>query len=437
METLFRPVRSGRYHRQLTCVLLLTGMLLSAGRLTPVEGSTNLLRNPSFEGGFSAWGGIPEIQMAPDWTPWWTERQASDPLGYNHRPEYKQARADLFPDRVHGGGSAQQWFTFYATHVAGMYQQVSGITWGARLRFTVWATTWSSVEDDPRQSVSAADMRLQVGIDPTGDTNPWAGTVVWSGTQNHYNTWGQLAVDAVAQGNKVTVFMRSAPDYAVKHNDTYWDDAVLEIVGQGAPPPAATQVVRATATTGTCGAVPSGWVSYKVRPGDYLSGLAVTHGTSLAAVIAANCLQETTIYPDQKLWLPATLLTTLTPVATFTPTDEPTAEPEASTATPTPAATDLPAPTPSPTPAPPTPLPTEATAIRVAAATLPPTATPEPQPAEVAALVLSEATATPATVTMAGPSGSAGGQVGTALIPSVAVAAVLSFVAGWVLRGRR
>ncbi|MCA9980116.1 MAG: hypothetical protein KDD89_04770, partial [Anaerolineales bacterium] len=30
----------------------------------------NLLRNPGFEGDYFAWSGIPEVQVAHEWTPW-------------------------------------------------------------------------------------------------------------------------------------------------------------------------------------------------------------------------------------------------------------------------------------------------------------------------------------------------------------------------------
>jgi hypothetical protein len=79
-------------------------------------------------------------------------------------------------------------------------------------------------------------MRMKVGIDPTGGTNPWSGSIVWSGEQNPLDTWALLAVEAVAQGSSVTVYTYSAPPWPTKHNDVYWDDAALVVVAQPAPP---------------------------------------------------------------------------------------------------------------------------------------------------------------------------------------------------------
>jgi len=51
-----------------------------------------------------------------------------------HRPEYRSANCH-FPicaPRIHSGEDAQHYFTFFSLHDAGIYQQVSGITPGAR-----------------------------------------------------------------------------------------------------------------------------------------------------------------------------------------------------------------------------------------------------------------------------------------------------------------
>jgi hypothetical protein len=73
-----------------------------------------------------------------------------------------------------------------------------------------------------------------VGIDPTGGTNPFADTVVWGQGAHVYNQHAQLpAVEAKAQADTVTVFLRSRTAWPFKHNDAYWDDAELIVVGEG------------------------------------------------------------------------------------------------------------------------------------------------------------------------------------------------------------
>jgi hypothetical protein len=159
----------------LRCMLIAVALVLLLTDLGPREpalawqGSGNLLENPGFEGAFYAWRGMPEIQVAHGWTPWWRTREESDPPAYFFKPEYKQANGYIFPNRVHGGASAQQWFTFHATHLAGMYQQVFGVTPGVRYHFSIWAQVWSSSRDDGDRSENPAYPNLQVGIDPTGN----------------------------------------------------------------------------------------------------------------------------------------------------------------------------------------------------------------------------------------------------------------------------
>ena len=79
-------------------------------------------------------------------------------------------------------------------------------------------------------------MRMRIGIDPTGGTNPWAGSIVWSEEQNPLDAWSLFSVEAVARANSVTVFTSSAPDYPSKHNNVYWDDASLTAVAPPATP---------------------------------------------------------------------------------------------------------------------------------------------------------------------------------------------------------
>ena len=74
--------------------------------------------------------------------------------------------------------------------------------------------------------------------------------------------------------------------------------------------PAATPTARATPRPSatntprpTCRA-PASWRLYTVRNGDTLTSLAVQHGTSVAAIMDANCLTTSAIYSGQRLYLP-------------------------------------------------------------------------------------------------------------------------------------
>jgi hypothetical protein len=204
----------------------------------PPAQEENLLKNPGFEGRFQTWNGISEIQTAANWTPWWWENSEHDPPYF--RPEFKRAEAAFYPNRVLSGESAQQWFTFHASHVAGMYQQVFNARPGQLYRFTIWTQVWSSLEDNPYSSVFPANPHLQVGIDPTGFWNAGSPDIIWSAEapmSGVIDQWGQVSVEGRAQDNIITVFMRTRPEFANKHNDMYWDNAALVAISSSPPTP--------------------------------------------------------------------------------------------------------------------------------------------------------------------------------------------------------
>ena len=395
-------------------VLVLAVITFLPGESARAWQTGNLLENPGFEGPFYAWSGMNEVHVAHGWTPWWRYRNESDQEAYFFKPEYKQANGWIYPNRVHGGASAQQWFTFFATHQAGLYQQVFNVRPGTGYRFTVWAQVWSSTEDDASVSRNPAYPNMQVGIDPTGGRNAWAGTVVWSGTYAFYDSWGQLAIEAVAQNDVITVFMRSDPHWPVKHNDFYWDDAALVVAGQPippAPPPTATSAGPAppTATaaatpepTATCAPAPSDWVTYYVVKGDTLYSLSRRSGTKVERIKSVNCLSSTTIHVGQALLLPRQPDTPtptkvphtpipVTPTTTGAPTATQTPRPETPTITSAPTATGTPT---AAAPATPTRAPTAtASATRTKSPTVTASATPTRTPTEP------PPTAAPATAT--------------------------------------
>lgn len=318
-------------------VVALGGAALSAPipSLGAAAQGANLLRNPGFEGEYSTWwsGNTPyvTVQIAPDWNPWWLPQVESDPSWRNRMPEYKPAAP--YQNRIHSGANAQQYFTFYGTHVAGIWQQVP-VTPGARLRFSIWMQVWSSAFDDPNVSESDGQVDVKVGIDPTGGTDPFSATVVWSSPQRIYDQWFQMSIEANASSNNVTVYVRTEPQFPVKHNDIYMDDAELVALdGQAvtpsptpeefeSPTPTATKPpVGPTATPSPTNTPEVGTIIHTVQAGDTLSGLAARYGTTVAAIMNANGLTSTIIFPGQQLTIPTTQVQpTATPI---TPTPPP------------------------------------------------------------------------------------------------------------------
>ena len=293
-------------HGLLMALALLLSIASGGGAVAaaPAADGPNLLDNPSFEGAFIKQccrtdlppdqppTPIDEIQVAPGWSAWWLEpgRDAAHPTTGSpawHRPEYRSANCH-FPicaPRVHSGDDAQHYFTFFSLHDAGMYQQVSGITPGSIVQFSVYLQAWSTNENiGPSQFTQ--NMNLRIGIDPYGGTNAFSPNVIWSDPGNSFDTWTLYSMQATAQGSSVTVFTRSTPYWGVQHNDVYIDDASLVVVGAGSVSGGGSTT---TTTTNTAPPAPSGPDgTYTVQPGDILTRIAYKFGVTVDAIVAAN-----------------------------------------------------------------------------------------------------------------------------------------------------
>src|SRR5262245_28469699 len=214
-------------------LLALVGLLALASlfpaRLMEAQGA-NLLQNPGFEGTYVAFNGDQTRAVAPGWSAWNLTRKPGDPGFSNLQPNY---RAAANPKRIHGGSSAQEFFTFFATHTGGVFQQVT-VTPGSKLRFSAFVNVWSTALDDPDKSPEGQRSRygIRVGIDPNGGTDGGTASIVWSESQEFFDEYRELSVEAIASGNTITVFVESAPKEPVKNNNTYVDDASLVVTGQ-------------------------------------------------------------------------------------------------------------------------------------------------------------------------------------------------------------
>ncbi len=326
------------------------------------EPGVNLLRNGDFEEGGvgQAWpfqDGIPEVQVAPGWRAFWLDNPppyavipsicaGKDTGCYWARPEFRGMMAAEFAYRVHGGQLSQKYFTFGRQHEAGLYQQVSGITPGVRLRFDVYIETWSCLAEGSwnncptaPNSNKPAPMHTKVGIDPTGGTNPWASTVVWSQEVETYDHWTDFWIEATAEANTVTVFVYSRADWADGwpriNNDVYVDDASLVVVGEAQPTPAPPPPTSAVPPTprATSTPRPDGAVVHVVQPGDTLYGIAYEYGVDPDQIRRLNA---GSIGPNDLLVVGQELVISVGTMTLPTPTPVPT---EATPGTPPPAAT--------------------------------------------------------------------------------------------------
>ena len=191
-------------------------------------------------------------------------------------PEFKPVDAKppyLDPPRVHSGQWAACWLGTWKVIDAGLYQQVQ-VSPAQKLRLSAWAHGWSNSGDQaassdhahdpkwsdgkdvgynaffqladpawPSKGNSALDdagrnMVFQVGIDPTGGTDAFSSSVIWGPAAHIYNVYQQVPpVEITADGNTVTIFLRTRNLWGLMHNDAYWDDPVLEVVGETQPEP--------------------------------------------------------------------------------------------------------------------------------------------------------------------------------------------------------
>jgi LysM repeat protein len=151
----------------------------------------------------------------------------------HHNPEYRDTLGgpqETGPSRKVAGDNSQKYFTFYSIHEAGLYQVVSGVKPGDRLRFSVYMEAWSTGNNDPFHSDFNQHMNLQVGIDPTGGNNPWSPTIIWTAPAESFDKFSQFSVEAVAKNNIVSVWTKSTPELALQHVDVYVDEASLNVV---------------------------------------------------------------------------------------------------------------------------------------------------------------------------------------------------------------
>lgn len=241
--------RPSVYHALL---LLCVGFMLLLAWMPAQAQSTNLLTNPGFEPPFSTVDGDPPREVAQGWTPWHVPAPAGSPSFFNRQPEYYPTAPDTA--RVRSGSDAQQVLSFFATHTGGVFQRVTGITPGAKLEFSVYAYIWSTTFDEPDRSEEDGDVIVDVGIDPSGGTNGESANIVWSNsveTPDSYDRYKQYKVEATAQGNAVTVFVRTKAGVPVKHNNIYLDDASLTATGGQASTqtPTSTPTQRPTNTS--------------------------------------------------------------------------------------------------------------------------------------------------------------------------------------------
>ncbi len=283
-----RRTHSSRAHGMPLVVAAL--LWLVAAPLVHADCPGNLLVNGGFEEGFSS-RGAGEVEVANGWHPWHQDGPGQD-QGLNHRPEYDPEIGHIHGTRrIREGNQAQKWGKVYASHNAGVYQQVN-VAAGSGLRFTAWGQSWSSSEDNPDVSKDGV-YALSVGIDPTGGTNWASPNVIWSPASGTMDQWVQLSVEATAQAGTVTVFVRGQAEFPLKHNDAYFDDACLTTTAAATNTPAPTNTPEPT-------------VAPTATPEGYVAPTATPAPTAVPTPTRSGNEQVHTVQPGETLWAIAT-----------------------------------------------------------------------------------------------------------------------------------
>jgi hypothetical protein len=197
----------------------------------------NLIVNWSFEDGFYPYpmgGGV-----ANSWVAF-----VEETIPPGSPPIFRLTGYDDFPE-AHEGIHSQRIWSDGTGFIAGIYQQVPGVTPGVAYKaWVVWAAVRSSGTDE-------FIMGRKIGIDPYGGTDPRSPDIVWSP-----EIWGYykkqyeliLNVSAVAQAETITVFLR-VDNHVTHGQDQVFFDEVFLIVDPDQPTATLTPTMTPTPTS--------------------------------------------------------------------------------------------------------------------------------------------------------------------------------------------
>lgn len=165
------------------------------------------------------------------------------------------------------GNRAQNMWSSYQFD-AGIYQQISGVTPGQGYGFDIpMVTYWRG----PGYRDSDGKMVKQVGIDPTGGTDPTSSNIIWSNPNDNDKAWVYMDVAATAQASTITVFARvqAGDNQSGNHTDL---DMVYFDAAHVAPVPTTTLTTAINGTT-----VNLNWSGSGVAPAWSLKGYEVQY----------------------------------------------------------------------------------------------------------------------------------------------------------------
>jgi hypothetical protein len=245
----------------------MTGVVIAAVPAA-AQSPRNLIVNYSFEQGFDPYEGG---EVGKGWTPF----KLSGSLSFRDTASLSPA----FVEKIEGATSQTLW-SDGSPFVAGIWQR-RGVAPGKF--YKAWLATAAKVN-------GGGPMVRTIGLDPTGGTDPTAGTVVW-GTRYAGEKWATIeigdapVVRAAATGNQMTVFVK-VENGGGGQNQAYLDAVFLVEDGDasgaaqqpaiasppgGGPPPSPGQAPTATPLPATRPPGTEGRDDYPVEGGWFFS----------------------------------------------------------------------------------------------------------------------------------------------------------------------
>lgn len=274
----------------------------------------NLLQDSGFEGTYTGRGRA-DLNISQ---PWGLFNQDGP------RSADWQLRADkvfAFPHpggaEVKSGARSQNINGGYVTFAAAIYQTVS-VPVDTNINGSIWArikTCNIAQNSDNCGSAVESGAYVKVGIDPTGGTNPYSPSIVWSANIAPHDRWEQAAVTVRTTGATATLFAFFTQSSPSQLNNVWYDDAYLGTGGPGGAPVAAAPAINVVPPTpipptafvaARQGPRPDGSQWHFVMPGDTLTGIGTAYNVSVEQILEQNNLRSARfIFVNQELLIRA------------------------------------------------------------------------------------------------------------------------------------
>ncbi len=306
MKDLRKIIFSTAYRMRLVFLIVIAiATVFQRSGVTQAE--TSIIFNEGFEGNFAndaspaatAYCKNGNCDVPEQWNVWFIPRRDSDQQGINFQPKF--VKADATSGRVRGGG-AQRIYEENKTFTAGIYRVVKNVQVGSKLRFSAYGQIWSTRDESPISARPSSGIRLKIGIDPLGGIDgqprPLSNQVIWSNEQESSNGYITFTVEAEAKAADIIVYTYATMRDPVRHNEVFWDDAVLEYAAAAVATPATADVTAAPLADAAAPlAAPvaeptAAGVTHVVSPNDTLSGLSLKYNTSVEEIKRLNNLDN-------------------------------------------------------------------------------------------------------------------------------------------------